>query len=223
MMFHLLNNIENKNINRVKSPISSSRKSSPLSTKLSTSSPNDISTKSTKVLLKSNTTIITTTLTTNTKSSPNNNNSPPIKASTKTQYYHQLSSDVRHSINVAIDKLHYIFRKTLLFSLQRLFHLWKQKILELKEIEKMNIIHESYQIQIRKDREYYIQELLKKDQEYRDNENCLQEYHKLQIFIKADIPRARIFMKILERIYRFYDKKRSYNYCHYYCYYYFSL
>jgi len=224
-MYHLLTNIENKS-NVKSSPLSmkssSSKKSSPLSTKLLSSSSltttptnNNISSKS-KVLLKSNTTIITTTLTTNTKVSPNHNNiSPPIKASTKTQYYHQLSSDVKHSINIAIDRLHYLFNKTLLISLQRLFHLWKQNILYNKNIEEINRIQQSYQLQIRNDRQYYIQELLNKDQEllkndqqHQDNQNCLKEFHKLQLFIKADIPKARIFMKILERIYRTYDKKR---------------
>ena len=65
--------------------------------------------------------------------------------------------------------------------------------------------------QIRNEREYYIKELLNKDEAYKNNEICLKEYHKLQIYTKCDIPKARIFMKTLERIFRFYDKRRAWN------------
>lgn len=206
-MFHLLNNVENNKKNNKQFSVSSKSLSSPnVSNKIS--SPLESSKSSSKVLLKSNTTIITTTLTT-TNTSPTSTS--PIKATTKSQYYHQLSSDVRHSINIVIDRLHYIYNKTLLYQTQRLYHTWKRNIILIKQNEEIELLHTSYQTQIRNEREYYIKELLRKDKEYKDNEAFLKEYHKLQLYVQADIPKARIFLKTLERIYKYHDKRRAWN------------
>jgi hypothetical protein len=230
-MYHLINNVEsNKRSNKVnRSILSSSTPSSPnVSSIMNTSSPNTrnqsssslkrsspIESTKSKVLLKSNTTIITTTLTTNTQtSSPSNKASPSSlsnKASTKSQYYYQLSNDVKHSINIVINRLHYIHKKLLLYYKQRYYHIWKINIINIINTDNINIIHKSYQTQIRNEREYYIKELLNKDEEYKNNEICLKEYHKLLIYQIADIPKARIFMKTLERIFRLYDKRRAWN------------
>ena len=222
-MYHLINNVEsNKRSNKVNRSIlsSSSTPSSPnVSSIMNTSSPSTrnqsslslkrsspIESTKSKVLLKSNTTIITTTLTTQASPSSLSN-----KASTKSQYYYQLSNDVKHSINIVINSLHYIHKKLLLYYKQRYYHIWKINIINIINTDNINIIHKSYQTQIRNEREYYIKELLNKDEEYKNNETCLKEYHKLLIYQIADIPKARIFMKTLERIFKLYDKRRAWN------------